>query len=120
MGLKGLKADKKPLPVVYLAAFNFEDFMEFTGGSGFRHDTGKYKGKIVADTEDERFVFCQFASDIRGLQNIRVAYTEKYNVKRKNEKKKEFERELEICNFNSNQYIDFDILPNTIKEMMKE
>jgi len=119
MGLKGLKAEK-PKKYVWFFAVDEDDFKSYFGDS-FVLVAGPEKGRraYIDEKKDVIITWILATNDacIVGRRNIEVRYSDKF---RDTSKFKDVRREVDICNFISNKHVDFDILPKSVKELMKE
>ena len=124
MALKGLKADKK-IKYIWIFAVDQDDFKQFCG-SAFVIQKGGYKGRYGSwDSDGNTFYLHGIGPGcIKGRVNIAYEFTDRFmNMAIQSgggSLAKNVERELAICNFKSNKTVNFDILPNVIKELMSD
>lgn len=113
MPLKGLKPSIKEH---YLFTRDQDDFAMFTGMRPFKLHNGRH-GCI---TDKYMYIDCDTVEDIRGLTNIEVSMTEAFKNSLRHGEFSAIKREIEICNFKSNQHFNPQHIPNVLKEVMAE
>jgi hypothetical protein len=117
--LKGIKPEK-PKSYVHLFCKNEDDFKEFCGGETFTLDRGKFKGRVASVDKEENvtFLYCWKEQQIQGLTKINYHITDKFKSYMGKEKLKRVSREIAICNFESNQYLDPEHIPKVLREKL--